>query len=68
MRYQSIIRFYSGTPPAEAFAAATGSPIIIDTLTSIAYYLTTAGVVTALAGSSSSGGAEPARHTLLGGL
>lgn len=68
---QSVL-IYSGTPPTLAFTNSLGSPLIIDSTTSIAYYLN-GSTVTALAGGAggvtsvtgtapivSSGGATPA--------
>lgn len=46
----SDIRTNAGVPPVGAFACSTGTPLIINTNTGIAYYLSPANVVTPLAG------------------
>lgn len=56
-------RIFAGTPPVSAFASSQGNPIVIDTTTSIAYYLKN-GVVTAIGGGG--GGSTVTIATLLG--
>lgn len=40
------VRTYPGVPPVSIFSSITGTPIVVDTLTSIAYYLSASNVVT----------------------
>lgn len=53
------IRYTDGLPPVSAFGAAFGSPIVIDTQTSLAYYLAAGNVVTRLGADTTAIGGLP---------
>lgn len=58
------VRTYAGTPPASAFASASGTPIVIDTTANQPYYLKS-GSPTAFAGGGGGGAPTGATYVVM---
>ena len=64
----SDVRSLTGVPPAGAFAGSSGTPIVVDRDSGIAYVMTSDGSVVALAGGGGGGGAPTGASYITLGL
>lgn len=62
----SEVRMVSGVPLVRDFASTSGSPIVVNVLTAIAYFLAPGDVVTPLGGGGGAGGPTFRAHSVVG--